>query len=702
MCGIIGVIGKNAFTSVMRGLQYLEYRGYDSMGVAVIASFRKDNAATANNVYCHAKTHGSYDNLQNLLTQISDGDLHCNVLQSDLLSSKYSANLDIALFENAQLCFGHTRWATHGGVSEKNAHPHVGLLQGDITIDNDIILAHNQVVRIDAPCVSVIHNGIVSNYKELRSELINDGYLFTSETDTEVITHFLSRAMSQHDNYMLAMKTAISRLNGNFVFVAIMLNHPDKLFVVKCGDAPVVLGIGDCDVCVSSDVASGSHVCDKFCYLESMEFAILQQDIINTNSDNTPINQKVEIYDKHGTIVSREFTKLSINYDNATKGSYDHFMLKEINEQPQILQNIISDYIDSCNYDFGINMDKIQAVKIIACGSSYYAGMVGGYFLQDLCKIDANAAYASEFRIEGLSDLSKSFDNTIGGSSADEIEMQNHRINHGINYHHIFISQSGETFDTVAAHNYAKSCKYHTTAIVNAGMSTLSRVADNVLYTLAGREISVASTKTFTAQLMVLLILAIEIAHRSAKAKIYNIVNNSLANIPLCVSAALSMASEIESVSNEIAQYKHCLFLSRSILYPIALEAALKMKELAYIHAEAVMVGELKHGVLSLIDRNMPVVIFAPSTLEPFSAICSCVEELTARGAILYIFTDIVGAEILGVKENIRIVVMNSCSSIESPFVYAIIAQKLAYYSAKKLSREIDKPRHLAKSVTVE
>jgi glucosamine--fructose-6-phosphate aminotransferase (isomerizing) len=617
MCGIVGGIAqRNVVPILLEGLKRLEYRGYDSAGLAVINNkeiFRKREL-------------GKVKGLEQLL-------------EADPISGFIGV--------------AHTRWATHGKPSTANAHPHV---------------SRNNVV--------VVHNGIIENHERLRTEQLKNGYEFTSETDTEVIVHEISHAMESlrqdlgqvNDLLLNAVKLTLKKLDGAYALGIMSADQPDTLIACRKG-SPLVIGIGFGEYFIASDVAALLPVTQRFIFLEEGDIAKIS------------IND-LRIYDADDNLVTRPVKQSQLTADSVDKGQYRHYMLKEIYEQPlAISQALEGRFVNNRLQEsaFGHNaaeiFDNIKAIQILACGTSYHAGLVARYWFEELARVPCNIEVASEFR----------YRNPV--LAPDTLIVT--------------ISQSGETADTLAALLEAKKlgAKY-SLAICNVPESSLVRESDLVLMTRAGPEIGVASTKAFTTQLATLMLLVIAIGRRfNLTETVEQKITSELFSLPGKIEKVLQLDDEIRILAEQFAEKQHALFLGRGTHYPIAMEGALKLKEISYIHAEAYPAGELKHGPLALIDADMPVVTVAPnnSLLEKLK---SNIQEVSARGGQLIVFMDETLAAVA--DENVQIVQIPQVDNEISPIVYTIPLQLLAYHVAVLKGTDVDQPRNLAKSVTVE
>ena len=616
MCGIVGAVAERNITAVLvEGLKRLEYRGYDSAGVA-------------------------------LLTDKGDLDRRRRVGKVSELESALSAE-PLA----GRLGIAHTRWATHGAPSERNAHPHFS--------------GHD---------LAVVHNGIIENHEELRSQLKGLGYVFSSDTDTEVIVHLLDHKLKTQPDLTAALKEAVKELHGAYGLAVISAKQPDRLLAARSG-SPLVIGLGLGENFLASDQLALRQVTDRFMYLEEGDIAEIQRD-------------SVQIWDVSGQPVVRESVQYHEGAEAADKGEYRHFMLKEIHEQPKVVQRTLegrlgSDYVlvQAFGPQAAELFAKVRNVQIVACGTSYHAGMVARYWLEGLAGIPCQIEVASEFRYR-------------------KVVVQPDTL-------FVSISQSGETADTLAA---LRNAKEHapgqggylaSLAICNVGISSLVRESDLTLLTQAGPEIGVASTKAFTTQLVALMLLTLSLGQVRGtldKALEAELVDE-LRRLPTRLGEALAMDSVVEKVSELFAEKHHSLFLGRGAQYPVAMEGALKLKEISYIHAEAYPAGELKHGPLALVDSDMPVVTVAPNN-ELLEKLKSNLQEVRARGGELLVFAD----EQAGMSngEGTHVVNMPHIHDALAPILYTIPLQLLSYYVAVLKGTDVDQPRNLAKSVTVE
>ncbi|WP_038173672.1 MULTISPECIES: glutamine--fructose-6-phosphate transaminase (isomerizing) [Vibrio] len=610
MCGIVGAVAQRDVAEILvEGLRRLEYRGYDSAGVAVV-----DGQSNLTRVRRLGK-------VQELADAVD--------------SAQVIGGTGIA----------HTRWATHGEPSEANAHPH---MSGDIT---------------------VVHNGIIENHEELRGLLKSRGYVFESQTDTEVIAHMVEWELRSSETLVEALQKTAAQLEGAYGTVALDRKDPSRIVVARSG-SPIVIGFGVGENFLASDQLALLNVTRRFMYLEEGDVAEITR-------------REVSVFDEQGERVEREITESNAEHDAGDKGQYRHFMQKEIYEQPTALINTMEGRItgDSVVTEaIGVNatdiLSKVEHVQIVACGTSYNAGMTARYWFEDIAGVSCDVEIASEFRYRKF------------------VTRPNSLL--------ITLSQSGETADTLAALRLAKEKGYMAAmTICNVAGSSLVRESDIAFMTRAGVEIGVASTKAFTTQLAALLMLVTALGkqqNRISKEKEKEIVT-ALHALPKQIESALSFEKDIEELATDFADKHHTLFLGRGEFYPIAMEASLKLKEISYIHAEAYAAGELKHGPLALIDADMPVVVVAPNN-ELLEKLKSNVEEVRARGGLLYVFADAdAGFE---ADETMKIITLPHVSEITAPIYYTIPMQLLSYYVALIKGTDVDQPRNLAKAVTVE
>lgn len=610
MCGIVGAVAERNITAILlEGLKRLEYRGYDSAGVAVFT-----NDATLERMRRPGKV----------------------------------SELDAALAEHplvGRLGIAHTRWATHGAPCERNAHPH---FSGDI---------------------AVVHNGIIENHEALREQLKALGYVFTSDTDTEVIAHLLTHKLKDQPDLTVALKATVKELHGAYGLAVINARQPDRLVAARSG-SPLVIGLGLGENFLASDQLALRQVTDRFMYLEEGDIAEIQRD-------------SVQIWDVTGKAVERQTVQYSDGAEAADKGEFRHYMLKEIHEQPAVVQRTLEGRLSDQQVlvqAFGPQAPelfaKVRNVQIVACGTSYHAGMVARYWLEELAGIPCQVEVASEFRYR-------------------KVVVQPDTL-------FVTISQSGETADTLAALRNAKELGFLASlAICNVGISSLVRESDLTLLTQAGREIGVASTKAFTTQLVGLLLLTLSLGQvRGTLGQgVEATLVEELRRLPTRLGEALAMDSTVEKIAELFAEKNHTLFLGRGAQFPVAMEGALKLKEISYIHAEAYPAGELKHGPLALVDNDMPVVTVAPNN-ELLEKLKSNLQEVRARGGELVVFADEKAGMTNG--EGTHVVQMPHIHDILSPILYTIPLQLLSYYVAVLKGTDVDQPRNLAKSVTVE
>ncbi|MEI8275199.1 MAG: glutamine--fructose-6-phosphate transaminase (isomerizing) [Hyphomicrobiales bacterium] len=608
MCGIVGILGNAPVAGqLVDALKRLEYRGYDSAGIATL-------------------DHGV------MARRRAEGKLQA--LESKLRSEPLGGNTGI----------GHTRWATHGRPTESNAHPHA----------TDI--------------VSVVHNGIIENFRELREKLIAGGATFRSETDTEVVAHLVSEKIKQGKSPVDAVGATLKQLRGAFALAFIFAGHDELLIGARKG-SPLAVGYGKGEMYLGSDAFALAPFTDTLSYLDEGDWAVLSRD-------------GVQIYDEQDRPVERAIVKTSVSSQLVDKGNHKHFMAKEIHEQPEVVGHTLAHYIDMVTETVALPVplpfewSKIKRLSISACGTAYYAGLVAKYWFERFAKLSVEIDIASEFRYREAP--------LEAGDLA------------------IFISQSGETADTLATLRYAREMKQHILSVVNVTSSTIARESDVVMPTLAGPEIGVASTKAFTCQLSVLACLALAAGrargHLSAKDE-QNLVH-ALVEVPRLMAQALTLEPQIEKLAHDLAKVKDVLYLGRGTSFPIALEGALKLKEISYIHAEGYAAGELKHGPIALIDETMPVIVIAPHD-RVFEKTVSNMQEVAARGGKIVLVTDPKGAKEATIESLVTLMLPEMASTV-TPLVYAIPVQLIAYHTAAAIGTDVDQPRNLAKSVTVE
>jgi glutamine---fructose-6-phosphate transaminase (isomerizing) len=610
MCGIVGAVAsRNVVSTLIQGLSRLEYRGYDSAGVAVLNSNGIERVRAVGRVVA---------------------------MQEKVID----ANL------TGQVGIGHTRWATHGGVTESNAHPHVS--KGEI---------------------AVVHNGIIENHDEQRDRLKKLGYEFTSQTDTEVIAHLI-HFYHQDLNLLAATQKALAELTGAFAIGVISVKEPEHMITARLG-CPLLLGLGDGENFIASDVSAVLSVTRKVIYLEDGDVADIRR-------------AGVTIFGKDGVEVTRKIHMSDVSLASLELGPYAHFMQKEIHEQPRALSDTIEALIDDNQFSpalFGVDaasevFSQTDSILILAAGTSYYAALTAKYWLESIAKVPCNVEIASEYRYR------------------ESVPNPKQLI--------VTISQSGETLDTMEALKHAKSLGQHLTlAICNVQESAIPRASQLVFYTRAGAEIGVASTKAFTTQLVALFTLAATLAkHRGLLSKAQEAEHlAALRQLAGSVQFALNLEPQIREWAKRFADKEHALFLGRGVHYPIALEGALKLKEISYIHAEAYPAGELKHGPLALVDNNMPVVVIAPNDAL-LEKVKSNMQEVRARGGELFVFAD--ADSHFTESEGVHVIRTPRHVGVLSPILHTIPVQMLAYHAALLKGTDVDKPRNLAKSVTVE
>ena len=610
MCGIVGAISnQNIVPHLIEGLSRLEYRGYDSSGIAVLRN--------------GIERIRSVGRVAEIETMARDQKLE------------------------GFLGIGHTRWATHGGVTEFNAHPHI---------------SNNQI--------AVVHNGIIENYEEEREKLIALGYSFESQTDTEVIAHLIHYYVNQKNKTLLeSTQMLIDELTGAFAIAVISLNNPDEMICARLG-CPLILGLGDTQNFIASDISALLAITKKVIYLED-------GDVVQVKKDD------VQIFDKNKKSIIRKVHTSEVTLSSMELGQFDHFMQKEIYEQPRAITDTIEGIIDEGYFDarlFGSDAEEVFAntdsILILAAGTSYYAGVTAKYWLESIAKIKTSVEISSEYRYR------------------DSVPNPKQLV--------IAISQSGETLDTLEALKHAQSLGHDLSlAICNVQESAIARASRLVFYTRAGAEISVASTKACTTQLVSLFSLAVTLAHdrkliNKEQEKKYL---ENLRQLPGSIQQALNLEPQIKEWAKLFAHKHHALFLGRGIHYPIAMEGALKLKEISYIHAEAYPAGELKHGPLALVDEEMPVVVIAPND-NLLEKVKSNMQEVKARGGELFVFAD--DDSHFMDSPGVRVIRTPRHTGILSPIVHSIPIQLLAYHVALMKGTDVDKPRNLAKSVTVE
>lgn len=607
MCGIVGIVGHSQVAPlIVDALKRLEYRGYDSAGVATIEHGQ----------LARRRAEGKLINLER---RLKDEPL------------------------DGTIGIGHTRWATHGVPNETNAHPHF------------------------SDGVAIVHNGIIENFAELRGELIRDGYSFSSQTDTEVVAHLVARELARGLKPVEAAHQALKRLEGAFA-LAIMFKGDEDLIVGARNGPPLAVGHGDGEMFLGSDAIALAPFTNSITYLEDGDWAVVRRD-------------GVAIFDIDGTKVDRKRQQSLSTSFMVDKGNRRHFMEKEIHEQPEVISHTLANYLDfvggvSKPLDLPFDFAKIDRLAISACGTAYLAGLIGKYWFERYARLPVDIDVASEFRYREMP-LSK-------------------------NDAAFFISQSGETADTLASLRYCRKAGMKIGAIVNVRESTMARESDVVLPTLAGPEIGVASTKAFTCQLSVLASLAVRagVARGTISKEQEKTLVRALSEAPRYANQVLKLEEQIERIARELSRYKDVLYLGRDTNFPLAMEGALKLKEISYIHAEGYAAGELKHGPIALIDENMPVIVIAPHD-HIFEKTVSNMQEVAARGGKIILITDSKGAALTSVK-TMETIILPDVPEIISPIIYALPIQMLAYFTAVFMGTDVDQPRNLAKSVTVE
>jgi glucosamine--fructose-6-phosphate aminotransferase (isomerizing) len=606
MCGIVGILGKSAVsTNLVDALRRLEYRGYDSAGIATV------EAGTLERRRAEGK-------LRNL--------------EKRLLVEPLAGRTGI----------GHTRWATHGRPTERNAHPHM------------------------TAQVSVVHNGIIENFRALRAKLEAKGHRFQTDTDTEAVVHLISDEMDRGAAPIAAVREALKQLQGAFALGIIFAGHDDLMIAARKG-SPLAIGHGTGEMYLGSDAIALAPFTDAITYLEEGDWAVLRR-------------SGAEIFDCDGARVDRPIIKAVASSLLVDKGNYRHFMAKEIHEQPEVISHTLANYLDMVSArvnfpDLGIDLAKISRVTISACGTAYYAGLVAKYWIERFARVAVDIDVASEMRY-------RETPLPEGGLA-------------------VFVSQSGETADTLATLRYCKANGQRIASIVNVRTSTIARESHAALPTLAGPEIGVASTKAFTCQLSVLACLAIAIARARGQmtAEQESSFVKALTEIPRHVASILRRDEPFIAVAQELAKAADVLYLGRGSSFPIALEGALKLKEISYIHAEGYAAGELKHGPIALIDEHVPVIVVAPED-DLFEKTVSNLQEVAARGGQIILISDATPDKV-GCKVAAHIQ-MPKVSPFVAPLLYAVPTQLIAYHTAVLMGTDVDQPRNLAKSVTVE
>ena len=608
MCGIVGILGQQAVAGqIVDALKRLEYRGYDSAGVATVEQGEIQRR----------RAEGKLKNLEaRLKTETLEG----------------------------RVGIGHTRWATHGKPTENNAHPHA------------------------SEYLAVVHNGIIENFRELREELIAKGHIFTSQTDTEVVAHLVSEEIKQGKSPVDAVSDSLPRLHGAFA-LAFLFKGEDNLLIGARQGAPLAVGYGEGEMYLGSDALALAPFTDQITYLEDGDWVILTRD-------------SAEFRDSANRRVNRIKQRTQAGAFLVDKGNYRHFMAKEIHEQPEVVGRTLAHYLDMSDgsvrlpFDLPFDITKLSRITICACGTAYYAGLVAKYWFERYARIPVEIDVASEFRYR-------------------DAPMEKGGLM-------IVISQSGETADTLAGLRYAKANDQHILSVVNVPTSTIARESEVVAPTLAGPEIGVASTKAYTCQLAVLACLAVAFGHLRgtvSKAREKELVSQLIA-IPGLMAEAVKREASLQGIAHVMAKSSDVLYLGRGTSFPLAMEGALKLKELSYIHAEGYAAGELKHGPIALIDENMPVIVIAPYD-SVFEKTVSNMQEVAARGGKILFIGDERGATESGLHLEHSFILPDMPSEF-APLVYAVPIQMLAYYTAVFMGKDVDQPRNLAKSVTVE
>ena len=609
MCGIIGLVSdKEVSPTLLEGLKRLEYRGYDSSGIATVNNNKIERVRSKGNL--------SY-------------------LEEKLLNTSLPGNIGI----------GHTRWATHGTPEEKNAHPHI------------------------TDKVAVVHNGIIENNNQLRNQLIESGVEFSSDTDTEVVCHIITSYLKSGLNSYDSIRATMNDIRGTYALGVLVANDPSKLYAVR-GGSPLAIGSSDSENYIGSDTYSLSAYSDNITYLKDGDIAVIESHSYN-------------IFDQFDVIVHRERQSIIESVSLSEKGIFKHFMSKEIHEQPEVIGKSLSNYIDMDNGTLNMpnlpyDLASISNVTLVACGSSYYAGLISRDWFEKFTNIKVDVEIASEFRYR-------------------EPPMDSNGLT-------IFISQSGETADTLAALRHCKSLGQKTISIVNVGDSTMCRNSDASLKIYAGPEIGVASTKAFTCQLGVLACLAIKIgiSNGSLSRDQEKEYVQSLLSIPRLVSNTLDKEDEIIDLAHDLSDITTTLYLGRGQMYPVSMEGALKLKEISYVHAEGYPAGEMKHGPIALLEKDLPVFMMAPSN-HLYEKTVSNLNEVIARDASVILLTDEEGLNNIGyLKNKVKTFIVDKTDIITAPFVYTLPNQLIAYHIALLKGTDVDQPRNLAKSVTVE
>ena len=608
MCGIVGILGKEAVaTQVVEALRRLEYRGYDSAGVATLEGGK----------LARRRAEGK---LKNLEVRLSNEPLE------------------------GLVGIGHTRWATHGKPNETNAHPHA------------------------TDKLAVVHNGIIENFRELRAELQADGYVFATETDSEIVAHLVTREIDRGKTPVDAVAASLPRLHGAFALAFLFQGEEDLLIGARRG-SPLAVGIGEGEMYLGSDALALAPFTNLIAYLEEGDWVVLHR-------------RGATFYDKTNKQVERRAQRVAAGAFLVEKGNHRHFMAKEIYEQPEVIGHTLTQYLDMASgsirlpFQGQVDWKGLSRLSVSACGTAYYAGLTAKYWFEKLARLPVEIDVASEFRYR-------------------EAPLPENGLA-------LFVSQSGETADTLACLRYARQEKQTILSVVNVQTSTIARESDAIAPTLAGPEIGVASTKAFTCQLTALACLALAAARGrgtlSAEEEARHV--QSLIALPGLIAKALEMEPEIEKLARELSKARDVLYLGRGTSFPLALEGALKLKEISYIHAEGYPAGELKHGPIALIDEDMPVIVVAPHDAL-FEKTASNMQEVAARGGRIILITDAKGAAECGIEPEATII-MPDMDPTFAPIVYALPIQMIAYQTAVFMGKDVDQPRNLAKSVTVE
>ena len=609
MCGIIGLVSnKEVSSTLLEGLKRLEYRGYDSSGIATINDNKIERVRSKGNL---------------------------SFLEEKLLNTTLPGNIGI----------GHTRWATHGTPEEKNAHPHI------------------------TDKVAIVHNGIIENNNQLRNQLIESGVEFSSDTDTEVVCHVLTSYLNSGLNAYDSVRATMNDIRGTYALGVLVLNDPDKLYAVR-GGSPIAIGSAENQNFIGSDTYSLSAYSNNITYLKDGDIAVIE-------------SNSYDIYDHSDSPAIREKQNIIESVTLAEKGIFKHFMSKEIHEQPEVVSKSLANYIDMDSGTLNMpnlpyDLSSISNVTLVACGSSYYAGLISRDWFEKFTNVKVDVEIASEFRYR-------------------EPPMD-------VNGLTVFISQSGETADTLAALRHCKSLGQKTISIVNVGDSSMCRNSDSSLKIYAGPEIGVASTKAFTCQLVVLACLAINIgvSNGSLTTEQEKEYVQSLLSVPRLISNTLDKEDEIIDLAHGLSNISTTLYLGRGQMYPVAMEGALKLKEISYVHAEGYPAGEMKHGPIALLEKDLPVFMMAP-TNKLYEKTISNLNEVIARDASVILLTDEEGLKNIGyLAGKVKTFILDKTDFITAPFVYTLPNQLIAYHIALLKGTDVDQPRNLAKSVTVE